>query len=422
MSRPAARLVAALSTIAVVGVTTAPAMAADPAAEASATGAILTIAGSPVDSGQYTVVTDGTTQTESGTNSPEVADVLSQQSNVDVGVIYQDATTSSNGGRSNAFACSGVAGNGAVVAEVGDGTCLTGGDQVTLVPGTIDLGNAQLIQSNILAPLTQPLNDALGPVVSQLLTPLSDVLNQVLGGLGNLGVVIESAGAIQSSCAATSTSAEATSNIADLRGYVTVAGQEVEILNLPVGDIAPNTEVVTNLDDVVDAILVGLDSQLTNGLQGALAPLTALLPYVQQINDLVIAQISDQLAPVRDNLLSLTLNKQSQPTPNSIEVTAFDLQVLPAASQFIGTSFASVELGKAFCRGGVYAVGEPEPTPTPTTPPVTPVADTPTVPTSVPAGMSGETPAPWGPAALVGMTLLAGTAGVARFVRARNAA
>lgn len=419
MPRSTTRLFAALSTVAIIGVTTAPAMAAEPAAEASATAAILTIAGSPVDSGQFTVVNDGKEQTATGTNSPEVADVLSNQSNVSVGVLYQDATTAVADGRGTSRACSGVAGTGAVVAEVGDGSCLTGGDAVTLLPGTVNLGDAQLIQSNILNPLTQPLNDALGPLVSQLTTPLSDVVNQVLGGLGNLGIVIESAGAIQSTCQATSTSASADSNIADLRGYVTVAGQEIEILDLPVGDIAPNTEVVTNLDDVVDAVLVGVDQQLTNGLNGALQPLTALLPYVGQINDLVIAQLSSQLAPVRDNILSLTLNKQSQPSANSIEVTALDLQVLPAASQFIGTSFASLELGKAFCKGGVADVDTP--TPPTTTPNPTPPSDpTPAVPVSVPAGSAGETEVPWGPVALGGMAVLAGGAGVAQLVRSRR--
>lgn len=419
MPRSTTRLFAALSTVAIIGVTTAPAMAAEPAAEASATAAILTIAGSPVDSGQFTVVNDGKEQTATGTNSPEVADVLSNQSNVSVGVLYQDATTAVADGRGTSRACSGVAGTGAVVAEVGDGSCLTGGDAVTLLPGTVNLGDAQLIQSNILNPLTQPLNDALGPLVSQLTTPLSDVVNQLLGGLGNLGIVIESAGAIQSTCQATSTSASADSNIADLRGYVTVAGHKIEILDLPVGDIAPNTEVVTNLDDVVDAVLVGVDQQLTNGLSGALQPLTALLPYVGQINDLVIAQLSSQLAPVRDNILSLTLNKQSQPSANSIEVTALDLQVLPAASQFIGTSFASLELGKAFCKGGVADVDTP--TPPTTTPNPTPPSDpTPAVPVSVPAGSAGETEVPWGPVALGGMAVLAGGAGVAQLVRSRR--
>lgn len=419
MPRSTTRLFAALSTVAIIGVTTAPAMAAEPAAEASATAAILTIAGSPVDSGQFTVVNDGKEQTATGTNSPEVADVLSNQSNVSVGVLYQDATTAVADGRGTSQACSGVAGTGAVVVEVGDGSCLTGGDAVTLLPGTVKLGDAQLIQSNILNPLTQPLNDALGPLASQLTTPLSDVVNQVLGGLGDLGIVIESAGAIQSTCQATSTSASADSNVADLRGYVTVGGQEIEILDLPVGDIAPNTEVVTNLDDVVDAVLVGVDQQLTNGLNGALQPLTALLPYVGQINDLVIAQISSQLAPVRDNLLSLTLNKQSQPSANSIEVTALDLQVLPAASQFIGTSFASLELGKAFCKGGVADIDTP--TPPTTTPDPTPPSDpTPAVPVSVPAGSAGETEVPWGPVALGGMAVLAGGAGVAQLVRSRR--
>ncbi|WP_028473892.1 hypothetical protein [Nocardioides alkalitolerans] len=425
MQRSAARLVAALSTVAVVGVITAPgAVAAEPAAEASATAAILTIAGSPVDSGQYTVVNDGTTETATGQKDPAVADLLSNQSNVSIGVLYQDATTAVTGGRGTAYACSGVAGTGAVVVEVGDGSCLTGGDAVSLVPGTIDLGDTTVIESEILAPLTVPLQQALGePLASQVLAPLSDVLNQVLGGLGELGVVLETTGAIQSTCTANSTSASADSNVAGLRGYVTVAGQDITILDLPVGDLEPNTELTADLNDVVNAVLNGLQTQLQNGLNGALGPLGLLLAQIQDVTNLLVPELTTALepllGPLRDNVLEVTLNKQSQPSPSSIEVTALDVQVLPAAQQFLSSSLASVELGKAFCAGGVADVAQPPPATEPPT--VTPPVNNPTVPISVPAGMSGEEgSAPWGPVALGAMTLLAGLVGGYRFLQLRR--
>lgn len=419
MQRSAVRAVAALSAIAVVGVITAPAMAAEPAAQARATAAILTVAGSPVDSGEYTATHDGTTEATTGTTDPQVADVLSNQSNVSIGVLYQDATTTAADGRGTAYACSGVAGTGAVVVEVGDGSCLTGGDAVTLLPGQIDLATNDFIQSNILDPLTGPLNDALGPVLGeQVLPPLSTLLNEALGALGEIGLVVESAGAIQSTCQATSTAASATSNVADLRAYATFLGEEYDLLSLPVGDIPPNTTAVTDLDVLVQAILDGVQQQLDDGLEGALGPLGVLVDGLTQVNELLIAQISDQLGPIEENVLSLTLNKQSQPTPNSIEVTAIDLQVLPAAAQFIGDSFAGLELGKAFCQGGTYTTAAPE---EPTSPPAEDDDEpTPAVPVSVPAGLSGETPAPWGPAALVAMTLLAVAAGGYRFFRIRS--
>jgi len=425
VQRSAARLVAALSTVAVVGVITAPgAVAAEPAAEASATAAILTIAGSPVDSGQYTVVNDGTTETATGQKDPAVADLLSNQSNVSIGVLYQDATTAVTGGRGTAYACSGVAGTGAVVVEVGDGSCLTGGDAVSLVPGTIDLGDTTVIESEILAPLTVPLQQALGePLASQVLAPLSDVLNQVLGGLGELGVVLETTGAIQSTCTANSTSASADSNVAGLRGYVTVAGQDITILDLPVGDLEPNTELTADLNDVVNAVLNGLQTQLQNGLNGALGPLGLLLAQIQDVTNLLVPELTTALepllGPLRDNVLEVTLNKQSQPSPSSIEVTALDVQVLPAAQQFLSSSLASVELGKAFCAGGVADVAQPPPATEPPT--VTPPVNNPTVPISVPAGMSGEEgSAPWGPVALGAMTLLAGLVGGYRFLQLRR--
>jgi len=425
VQRSAARLVAALSTVAVVGVITAPgAVAAEPAAEASATAAILTIAGSPVDSGQYTVVNDGTAETATGQKDPAVADLLSNQSNVSIGVLYQDATTAVTGGRGTAYACSGVAGTGAVVVEVGDGSCLTGGDAVSLVPGTIDLGDTTVIESEILAPLTVPLQQALGePLASQVLAPLSDVLNQVLGGLGELGVVLETTGAIQSTCTANSTSASADSNVAGLRGYVTVAGQDITILDLPVGDLEPNTELTADLNDVVNAVLNGLQTQLQNGLNGALGPLGLLLAQIQDVTNLLVPELTTALepllGPLRDNVLEVTLNKQSQPSPSSIEVTALDVQVLPAAQQFLSSSLASVELGKAFCAGGVADVAQPPPATEPPT--VTPPVNNPTVPISVPAGMSGEEgSAPWGPVALGAMTLLAGLVGGYRFLQLRR--
>lgn len=427
MQRSAARLIAALSTVAVVGVITAPgAMAAEPAAEAAATAAILTIAGSPVDSGAYTVVNDGTTETASGTKDPVVADLLSNQNNVNIGVLYQDATTAVSGGRGTAYACSGVAGTGAVVVEVGDGSCLTGGNAVTLLPGTINLGDATLIQSQILDPITAPLQQLLGqPLASSVLAPLSGALNQALGSLGDLGLVLETTGAIQSTCTANSTSASADSNVAGLRGYVEVAGQQITVLDLPVGDLAPNTELTADLNDVVNAVLNGLQTQLQNGLGGVLGPLGVLLNQVQGVTNLLIPQLTTALepllGPLRDNVLEVTLNKQNQPSPSSIEVTALDVQVLPAAQQFLGSSLASVELGKAFCAGGVADVVTPPPG-TPDPEPAPPATPTPTVPISVPAGLSGdEGSAPWGPVALGAMTLLAGVAGGYRFLQLRRA-
>ena len=55
------------------------------------------------------------------------------------------------------------------------------------------------------------------------------------------------------------------------------------------------------------------------------------------------------LSPVGDNVLDLTLNKQTRPTADSIRVNAIDLQVVPAAQAQLGASLASAQIGNVVC-------------------------------------------------------------------------
>ena len=62
-----------------------------------------------------------------------------------------------------------------------------------------------------------------------------------------------------------------------------------------------------------------------------------------------MTQVEAQLAPLEENVLDITLNKQERPEPGAIRVNAIDLQLVPAAAAQIDASLASVQLGNVVC-------------------------------------------------------------------------
>ncbi len=101
----------------------------------------------------------------------------------------------------------------------------------------------------------------------------------------------------------------------------------------------------------MNAILDGVDADLTDSLQGNASPLKQLTAQVRsQIVTQVHTQLESQLAPLEQNLLDITLNQQVHPTPDSIKVRALDVQVLPAAkAQLDGNSLVNLQVGNAAC-------------------------------------------------------------------------
>lgn len=393
----------------------APAFAADPVAHATATGISAHIAGQGTDTGTYKAVNNGTTETTSGTNQPALS-LLQGQGLASVGTIAQDAVTAVVNGDGTSAACAGVAGQGATLVAAGSGRCLTGGNAVALNVATLDLSQVQL---------SPQLPAELNTVAQTLTTPLSTILQQAVGALGSPGVFID-LGAVQATCTASSGGTTGHANLADAGAYVEVptAGR-VDLVSFP-AEPAPNTKVVTGLDKVVDTILNALRTQLTQGLTGALpgdlgSALDEIVAQVQgPLVNTVLAQIAPQLAPLEQNLLDGTLNKQSG-EGNFIDVTALDLQVLPAAQQFIDTSLIDLKVGRVTCgpNGRVAAAAAAPPAqPMKSTP-----AKNPIVPTSVPAGAAdgsqfGDDRSLVALAALGGLAVLAAAAGVAGFRRA----
>lgn len=390
-----------------------PALAAEPVAQASATALTLSIAGNGTDSGTFTATHDGSRQTTTGSNSPAVT-ALGGQTITNLGTLAQDATTAVASGSGSSAACSGVAGEGATVVQAGDGSsCLVGGRTLTLDAASIDLTNLEIVDNDALRGLAPELT-------SQLLGPVSDALRTVLAGLGNPGLYVD-LGAVQAVCTASTGSAQGSANLADASVYLQGPGiGRVDLVDLPL-DPAPNHKVVTDLSGVLTAVQRGLDSQLAGlasipGLDAVLQGLgLGLNTVIEQIKANVTDVLGPQLAPVEQNLLDLTLNKQSRPASNAVTVTALDLRVLPAAAQFIDADLLALSIGAVTCgpngRVAAPAVARPQP--------VTSVPGDGSVPTGVTAGEADfETgPSPLAVAGLTGLVLAGTAAGVLGFRR-----
>jgi hypothetical protein len=201
-------------------------------------------------------------------------------------------------------------------------------------------------------------------------------------------------------------SAAGAASLIDSAAYVTVAGQRVDLLSLPAHP-APNTKIATNLDRVAKIVLDGVRSELTAALAGALVPLTAAIDQAAVV-DTVIANLAAQLAPLEQNVLDGTLNRQVRPAADAIEVTALDLRVLPVLAQY-DVDLVHLEVGMSAC-GPSARVAEAPPSP-PTR------SFTPRVPISVPAGAADADSAVVGPWGLAALLVLATGSGVAVFRR-----
>lgn len=335
-----------------------PALAAAPVAQASASALTVALAGNATGTGTYAASTDGTNETTTGNKNPALT-ALGPLKLLGLGVAAQDATTSVVNQDGTSAACAGLAGPGASVVAVGNaGSCLTGGSVLKLSPATVDLTGLNLdtltspdILKAILGnnAVTQAINQqVLAPVLGQL----SSALQTALGQLG-LGLDLK-LGAITAKCNAVPGSATGSASLVNAGLTVTVPTQgDITLVNLPVNP-APNTHVLTNLDQVVSAVEAGLQTELNTILNGQLAAVTGpvnqiLTQALGAINSNLISVIAPQLAPLQQNLLDITLNKQSGIGTDHIDVTALDLQLLPAAKQFIGSSLLGVQIGHVTC-------------------------------------------------------------------------
>ena len=370
---------------------------ADPVvARADATALILGIAGNNFDTGVVAATNTGKGEVKTGEVTPPIG-VLGNQDVLDIGVLVQDATAKVQNRNGISEACSGVAGDGGQVATVGESNCITPGS-----PVGISLANLDLTQSILIDPASAlgglaPLN----AIMPQLVGPLTNAISDGLAPLGATGLE-GTLGAVEARCNARPGSATGEANIVDTALTLSIAGTSVPLVEFPANP-PPNTKVLTNLDVVLNTVIDALRVDINNTLDGALAPLSAIIDPIQdQIVNELIAQIAPQLAPLEENILDVTLNKQTKPKKGAIEVTAIDLKLLPAASQFGQPPLVTAEIAKVSCgvNGRTAAPDNPD---NPDNP------DLPDVPTTVDSGVGGNGMlAPW---TLLGMAAVT-TAGV----------
>lgn len=405
--------VGASATLAVMA--SAPAWAAPVVSQAEANAITLSIAGNGSDSGLVTATNDGSGEVKEGESSPPIS-VLQNQDLLNAGVLQQDAAAQVQDGDGVSAACAGVAGEGATLAEVGDSNCLFPDQPVGVTIANLDLTGAVLVNpESALADL----NEIGAPLMEELVGPLTAALSEGLAPLGDTGLV-GTFSVIEERCVAGPDVVQATATLADARLTLSVADQAVDVVNLPVHP-EPNQKVVTDLDEVLNLAVDAVEEDLRTTLNAALADVPTVTDELQaQIVDTLVAEVSDGLQPVEENILDITLNVQSTPAPGAIDATALDLHLLPAAAEYTDSPLVDLAIGNVSCgpNGTVQAAA-----------PSTPAADDeaaddeeelPEVPTRVDAGTAGRgSDAPGLVAGALALTGLAGLVGYRRLLLGR---
>lgn len=228
---------------------------------------------------------------------------------------------------------------------------------------------------NFLDPILQGLG-AIGTALQPVLAPLSDGVQAGLDGVnGALPTTIQ-LGAVESQCQATGSPLRAAgvSNVADANlvvGEGVLGAQGVVVpLNGPNGaDTPPNTNLLIGApQDLADAVLDTLQDSLNVSLDGAGAPLNAILDPVQdQVVDAILEQLEPtlltELANALEPLVSGTVNKQT-PNPTTInnatginntgnvEVIALEVILLAGGGN---QAQQTLQLGRSEC--GVNSAG-----------------------------------------------------------------
>lgn len=384
--------VGAVAGVASVAVLAAgPAIAAtDPVSQASAQSANISIAGNTLVGQRVTSTNDGSKPTNTNTSTiPDLVSALGTNNLLGIGVALQSATANADG---TSYACAGVAGQGSSgLVNVGGQSCELDGKPMTIDLGNLDLGSTLLDPNGAIsgAIAATPLGDALNTVVKALQGNLVSALS---GGLKALGVSIGgSLSAIEATCQANPQKATGAAHLVDSTGgnnnspiKLTIGGQSLTILNLPANP-APNTKLVADLSGSTKMLTDALQNEVNTVLGGQLGGvpgLSTLLPTLQQN---VLDQLLGQLKPLTDALsqyvIEADLNTQKVgDNGRSIDVTALNLHVLPATTQFTGFPLINGMIGNVTCGPNTLAANVP-------TTPVNP--NNPNVPNK-PAIHSGE--------------------------------
>ncbi|HET6165757.1 MAG TPA: hypothetical protein VFE07_02935 [Marmoricola sp.] len=276
----------------------------------------------------------------------------------------------------------------------------------------IDTGT---ILDQIVGPLAQIIKDQLEPLLGTALTNIDDALQTALAGVTDslpLGLQI---GAVESHCTATAEPLSATgdSTVAGLHLVVHLGDQ---VINVPItAGTAPNSNLLVGApQDLVDAIIQGLEDTFTTSLGSKLSALNLILSTFQtQVTDKIFDALEPTLlqglADALEPIIAGTVNKQVPVSPSStgeIEVTALELKVLSTNVLDLARSHCGPN-GRGTGPGGGGNPGSPG------------NPNLPNVPTVVDSGMAGHADhtARNVLGATAALMLLAGTAGLVGYRR-----
>lgn len=329
-----------------LSVTAAPATAAEkPQAKASSVALTVNVSDKvKVDTGRYTATYNGKKTVNSGTNKPALPLLAGDQQLLSVGVFAQDAAAALQNGTVYSGACSALAGKGATLVAIGDGSsCVKPGEAVTVNLAELNLEKLGATTDYVLNDQSKSVHVKLGPVNDLVQTVVSGVLTKV-GGL-SVGVDLDAA---ESTCMAQGSDFKGKTQLKNAAVTVNVPGKgDIKVADLPANP-KKNTTVVPDLSPVTDAVLGRVDTLLQSGLKSKIAP--GVLDVSIRID--LIEHIKEQLAVLlkglETDLVKLTLNKQDK-TAKSLEVSALDINVLDAVKKVGAPTAAKVAIGTSTC-------------------------------------------------------------------------
>ena len=330
-----------------LSVTAAPATAAEKKPQAKASSVALTVNVSDkvkVDTGRYTATYNGKKTVNSGTNKPALPLLAGDQQLLSVGVFAQDAAAALQNGTAYSGACSALAGKGATLVAIGDGSsCVKPGEAVTVNLAERDLQKLGATTDYLLNDESKDFHVKLGPVNDLVQTVVSGVLAKV-GGL-SVGVDLDAA---ESTCMAQGTEFKGKTQLKNAAVTVNVPGKgDIKVADLPANP-KKNTTVVPDLSPVTDAVLGRVDTLLQSGLKNDVGlgdmSVSIRIDLIEHIKE----QLAVLLKGLETDLVKLTMNKQDK-TAKSLEVSALDINVLDAVKKVGAPTAAKVAIGTSTC-------------------------------------------------------------------------
>lgn len=329
-----------------LSVTAAPATAAEkPQAKASSVALTVNVSDKvKVDTGRYTATYNGKKTVNSGTNKPALPVLAGDQQLLSVGVFAQDAAAALQNGTAYSGACSALAGKGATLVAIGDGSsCVKPGEAVTVNLAELDLNKLGATTDYLLNDESKDFHVKLGPVNDLVQTVVSGVLTKV-GGL-SVGVDLDAA---ESTCVAQGTKFKGKTQLKNAAVTVNVPGKgDIKVADLPANP-KKNTTVVPDLSPVTDAVLGRVDTLLQSGLKKDVGLGDMSVSIRVDLIEHIKEQLAVLLKGLETDLVKLTLNKQDR-TAKSLEVSALDINVLDAVKEVGAPTAAKVAIGTSTC-------------------------------------------------------------------------